>query len=70
MIKSNLCYYNYAYRNIVTTDARAAAVNTNNSALFKFKLKITVNNGTKHVKIMVPLKYISNFWRIFGMPSN
>ena len=37
-----------------------------NSASFKFKQKITGwtgDNGTKAVKIMVPLKYLSNFWR-------
>ena len=26
------------------------------------------NNGTKDVKIMVPLKYLSNFWRTFEIP--
>ena len=38
----------------------------NNSALFKFKAKITGrtgNDGTKNVKIWIPLKYLSNFWR-------
>ena len=25
------------------------------------------NNGTKDVKIMVPLKYLSNFWRTLKM---
>ena len=33
---------------------------------FNFKVKITGrtgNNGTKDVEIMVPLKYLSNFWR-------
>ena len=39
----------------------------NNSASFKFKTKIAVrvrnngNNGTKNVKIRVPLKYTSDF---------
>ena len=27
----------------------------------------TGNNGTKNVKIMVPLKYLSNFWRTLEM---
>ena len=34
--------------------------------LFKIKEKITGQtgeNGTKNVEIMVPLKYLSNFWR-------
>ena len=26
------------------------------------------NNGTKDVKIMTPLKYLSNLWRTFEMP--
>ena len=33
---------------------------------FKFKAKITGqtgDDGTKDVEIMVPLKYLSNFWR-------
>ena len=43
----------------------------NNSASFKFKQKITsktADGGTKNVKIMVPLKYLSNFWRTLEMP--
>ena len=38
---------------------------------FKFKAKITGqtgNNGTKIVEIMVPLKYLGNFWRTLEMP--
>ena len=38
---------------------------------FKFKAKITGltgNDGTKNVEIMVPLKYLSNFWRTLEMP--
>ena len=37
----------------------------NTTDSFKFKLKITDrtgNDGTKDVEIMVPLKYLSNFW--------
>ena len=37
---------------------------------FKFKAKITGqtgNDGTKYVEIMVPLKYLSNFWRTLEM---
>ena len=37
----------------------------NNSALLKFKAKMTdrtENDGTKNVKIRVPLKYLSNFY--------
>ena len=38
---------------------------------FKFKAKITSetgDDGTKDVEIMVPLKYLSNFWRTLEMP--
>ena len=38
---------------------------------FNFKAKITGqtgNNGRKDVEIMVPLKYLSNFWRTLEMP--
>ena len=38
---------------------------------FNFKVKFagqTGNNGTKNVEIMVPLKYLSNFWRTLEMP--
>ena len=28
----------------------------------------TGNNGTKNVGIMVPLKYLSNFWQTLQMP--
>ena len=37
---------------------------------FNFKAKITGqtgDNGTKNVEIMVPLKYLSNFWRTLEM---
>ena len=45
------------------------ANNTTDS--FKFKAKIigqTGNDGTKDAEIIVPLKYLSNFWRTLGMP--
>ena len=43
----------------------------NNTNSFNFKAKITGqtgDNGTKDVEIMVPLKYLSNFWRTLEMP--
>ena len=43
----------------------------NTTDSFNFKAKITGqtgNNGTKGVEIMVPLKYLSNFWRTSEMP--
>ena len=45
-------------------------VGNNNSASFKFKQKIADvigANGTKDVEIMVPLKYLSNFFRTLEM---
>ena len=41
------------------------------TASFKCKQTITDqtgNDGTKNVQIMVPLKYLSNFWRTLEMP--
>ena len=38
---------------------------------FNFKVKITGqtgDDGKKDVEIMVPLKYLSNFWRTLEMP--
>ena len=38
---------------------------------FNYKVKFTGqtgNDGTKDVEIMVPLKYLSNFWRTLEMP--
>ena len=43
----------------------------NLSDSFHFKVKFTgqtENNGTKDVEIMVPVKYLSNFWRTLEMP--
>ena len=43
----------------------------NKSASLKFKQKITGVTGDdskKNVEIMVPLKYLSNFWRNLDMP--
>ena len=49
-----------------------AAFDANNlTDSFKFKAKITGqtgNEGTKDVEIIVPLKYLSNFWRTLDMP--
>ena len=43
----------------------------NTTDSFNFKAKITSqtgNDGTKDVEIIIPLKYLSNFWRTLGMP--
>ena len=46
--------------------------NLENSESFKFKLKITgktpAAGNTEDVEIIVPLKYLSNFWRTLEMP--
>ena len=46
--------------------------NLANSELFKFKVRITGktanNSNEKDVEIMVPSKYLSNFWRTLEMP--
>ena len=46
--------------------------NLANSESFKFKVKITGktpnNDNETDVEIMVPLKYLSNFWRTLEMP--
>ena len=58
------------------------AIDNNNNAIVdfaqknlidsvNFKAKMTGqtgDNGTKNVEIMVPLKYLSNFWRALEMP--
>ena len=55
------------------------AVNNNNATVnlgnltdsFNFIVKMTGktgDNGTKNVEIMVPLRYLSNFWRTLEMP--
>ena len=45
--------------------------NLTDSESFKSKIKITGNTpadgNTKDVEIMVPLKYLSNFWRTLEM---
>ena len=50
----------------------ANVTNDDNSPSFKYKASIidnTENNGTKNgVKIAVPLKYLSNFWRSLEIP--
>ena len=50
----------------------AAVTNDNNAPSFKYKANFignTEDNGTKNgVKIAVPLKYLSNFWRSTEMP--
>ena len=52
--------------------SRIIILDLNDSESYKSKIKITgktPNNGnTKEVEIIVPLKYLSNFWRALEMP--
>ena len=53
------------------TDASDIDNTPGNSVSFKFKEKITGqigNDGTTDAEIMLPLKYLSNFWRTLEMP--
>ena len=57
----------------VTNDAGAFIDFTANDDTdsFKFKQKLTDktgHDGTKNLEIMVPLKYLSNFWRTLKIP--
>ena len=64
-------YRDYSVTTIALTDACAIDNFSSNSALFKNKQKITGQtdiNDTKDAEIMVPLKYISNFWRTLEIP--
>ena len=57
VVDNNNAFVNFAENNL--TDS------------FNFKAKMTAqtgNNGTKNVEIMVPLKYLSNFWRTSEIP--
>ena len=52
-------------------DDIAIFAENNTADSFKFKAKITgqtEDDGTKDVEIIVPLKYLSNFWRTLEMP--
>ena len=68
---ASLCHY-YRDEPALTIDSTIAHFHgANNSALFKFKQKITGKSaagGTKNVKIMVLLKYLSNFLITLAMP--
>ena len=62
------------YRDELALDNDGAITNftaTNVTDSFNIKQKITAqtgSNGTKNVEIIVPLKYLSNFWRTLEMP--
>ena len=60
------------YGNLRDEMTNNADVSNDNAASFKYKANLIGNteaNGTKNgVKIAVPLKYLSNFWRSLEMP--
>ena len=69
--KTSGSLWHYYRDETALTDAGVPHNFPGNSASFKYKQKITGltgNNGTKAVKIMVPLKYLSKFWIILEMP--
>ena len=61
-------------KDIPTVDNNNATVNFNGANAtdsFTFKVKMTHqtgDDGTKSVEIMIPLKYLSNFWRTLEIP--
>ena len=67
-LKISWSLWQYYRDETALTDAGTLDNSPGNSASFKFKQKITGSTGTKAVQIMVPLKYLSNFWRTLEMP--
>ena len=61
-------------KDIPAVDNNNAIVNFGERSLtdsFNFKAKMTGqtgDDGTKNVEIMVPLKYLNNFWKTLEMP--
>ena len=72
-MKSSRSLWQY-YRDEQTLNANGEITdfpgNNDNSASFKLKQQITGqtgNDSTNDVEMMVPLKYLSNFWRRLEM---
>ena len=71
--KTSACLWQYC-KDIPAVDNNNAIVKfaeNNLTDSFNFKVKMTSqtgDDGTKNVKIMVPLKYLRNFWRTLQMP--
>ena len=71
--KTTRCLWQH-YRDEPALDNNGSIIDfpddNNNSASFKLKQKTTGqtgNGGKKNVEIMVPLNYLSNFWKTFEM---
>ena len=59
------------YNAIADNNAIVDFTENNVTDSFNFKVKMTGQtggDGTKNAEIMVPLKYLSNFWRTLEMP--
>ena len=66
----SLWQYNKDIPAVNNDNAIVDFTNNNLTDSFHFKVKMTGqtgNNGTKNLEIMVPLKYLSNFWRTLEM---
>ena len=72
-LKTSASLWQYC-KEIPAVDNNNALVNfaeNNLTDSFNFKVKIlgqTGDDGTKNVQIIIPLKYLSNFWRTLEMP--
>ena len=72
-LKTSASLWQYC-KEIPAVDNNNAIVNfaeNNLTDSFNFKVKIlgqTGDDGTKNVQIIIPLKYLSNFWRTLEMP--
>ena len=67
----SLCQYCEDIPEVDNNNAIANFAENNLTDSFNFKVKMTGqtgDNGTKNVETMVPLKYLSNFWRTLEMP--
>ena len=76
--KTSVSLWNY-YRDKVYDDANEIVANrrlnnnkttTSNSSEYKTKIigRAPTNNGELDTEVVVPLKYLSNFWRSLGLP--
>ena len=71
--KTSGFFFQY-YRDVPTVDNEGATIDfteANVTDSFNVKVKLTGQtggNGTKIFEIMVPLKYLSNFWRTLEIP--
>ena len=70
-ISGSLWQYTKDIPAVYNNNAIVDFTNNNLTDSFNFKVKMTGqtgDKGTKNVEIMVPLKYLSNFWRTLEMP--